>query len=476
MLQYLLNTTAIWLLSLLMYDPLLRRENFHNFNRFYLVFTLLLGALFPLIEWSSAATIYNGNATIQQVATVKQNIVSSAPLAAANFDLAKWFWGIYFTGVAVSIILLIIEIITLLVFYTKGARHVEDFTVIETNKPHAPFSLFNMLFVESKKQYSDTEWQMICLHERQHNHLLHFADLLLLQFSRIVFWFHPLVYMYSRRLLMIHEYQADKVAKNAPEQYGRFLIEQAILKSAPVISHSFNRSPIKNRIVMLTKNTSRAARIKTLVFIPVILTCMVCFAQNGKDHKRQRNGDVITFMGHKFELSKALPPDTVMTQDPTTGKMQMILARITQHPVKMDGKEIYSIEKVSQAPTLKTPEQSLRELLLNRLHSELSQLPDGKYYMLVSYIITDAKGAIVYYDFDGINPAGGPFTSKSAAIPAALQKEINSKVEKVIDEIKVNPAINNGQKVLCLTNSGKVFDSSTPIVVKDHTASWTDHF
>ena len=59
MLQYLLNATAIWLISLVRFDIFLRRESYHGYNRFYLLLTFLLGALLPLWQWQDDGAIYN---------------------------------------------------------------------------------------------------------------------------------------------------------------------------------------------------------------------------------------------------------------------------------------------------------------------------------------------------------------------------------------------------------------------------------
>ncbi len=45
--QYLLETSAVWLVSLAVFDFFLQKENYHGYNRFYLLFTLLLGVARP---------------------------------------------------------------------------------------------------------------------------------------------------------------------------------------------------------------------------------------------------------------------------------------------------------------------------------------------------------------------------------------------------------------------------------------------
>jgi len=269
MVQYLLNATAIWLTSIIAYDVFLKKESYHGYNRFYLLFTFLLGLLLPLLL--SQADITRYGASIDKVVS-------------DHTEWTQWILIAYGAGAFVSLSFLVADTIKLFSLYRSGAGYVDKgWSIIETNKAHPPFSFLDTLFVTSKDQYTVEEWNMILTHEKQHSILLHVVDMLILQLTRIVFWFHPLVYMYHNRLLLIHEYQADQASSLPPDEYGRFLIEQAVLQAAPVLSQSFNRSPIKNRIVMLNRNRSPRtgkANLKLLLVLPLTLFCLFFFAKN----------------------------------------------------------------------------------------------------------------------------------------------------------------------------------------------------
>ena len=302
MLQYLLNATAIWLISLVLFDVFLKKESYHVYNRFYLLLTFLLGALLPLVHWpQDAAPVMQAavKLPVQQVLIAKEQVINAATPVSHAFDWDQVLGGIYVIGVLVAISLLLIDIVKLAAYYRGGPRTKDGkWLVIETGKEHAPFSFLNTLFVNSRAQYSDEEWEMILVHEQRHTALLHFADLLLMQAARVLFWFHPLIYVYNKRLLLVHEYQADKTAKQPAQVYGRFLVEQAILQSAPALSHSFNRSPIKNRIAMLTHRSSEIARSKLLLFIPLLIVCVFCFSQNSFSNKPKKEGNVCLYRGN----------------------------------------------------------------------------------------------------------------------------------------------------------------------------------
>ena len=330
MLQYLLNTTAIWLVSLVMFDVFLQRESYHNYNRFYLLFTFLLGVFLPLLKWQDNREIYTSalGKPLQQVITLKQNIVTSTTPTTTSVSWQQWLTIIYLAGVFIALCLLAIEIIKLSTAYTAKRSQQDGWTIIETGKEHAPFSFLNTLFVCSIDQYNDEEWNMIVVHEKRHTSLFHVADLVLMQLARVIFWFHPLVYLYDKRLLLVHEYQADNASTQQPQLYGRFLVEQAILQSAPALSHSFNRSPIKNRILMLTRRSSAAARTKMLVFIPLLMVCILCFSKNifSQGNAKKKALDAVMLTSH---------PDTAMYKHHLITNYDLILSDpqlVSVHP------------------------------------------------------------------------------------------------------------------------------------------------
>lgn len=58
MLQYIINSSAIWLTGLIAFDIFLRKEAHHGFNRFYLLLILTAGMLIPLWSWDSDSIVY----------------------------------------------------------------------------------------------------------------------------------------------------------------------------------------------------------------------------------------------------------------------------------------------------------------------------------------------------------------------------------------------------------------------------------
>ncbi len=476
MLQYIVNTAAIWLISLALFDLFLRRESYHNYNRFFLLFTFLLGALLPLIHWQDNTKHYSGTfqKPIEQVITAKQTIVSVGTTPSASVNWQLWITLIYMAGAFVALAILMADVFKMIRFYNKGIKTSEQsWTIISTNKSHAPFSFINTLFISDRNLYSDDEWNMILIHERRHTSLLHLLDLILMQISRILFWFNPLVYIYNQRLLMVHEFQADNAAAQKPKAYGSFLIEQAMLHQAPAFSHSFNRSPIKNRIVMLTRKSSSVAKTKVLVFVPLTIVCLFCFSQNTFSHRPEKVGNFAKYRGNTIEFKAPKKPDSYMKRD-ANGQLHREPIQWPADPIKLNGEKIYygdDDKNISKPYTLKG-HKNLLDCLLQNIAHDCERLDDGEYFLLVTDVVVSTKGEIVYFNNQGIFKDMGDISKQSE-----LKNKIDTKIETLMENAPtLEPALLNNQAVPIYMGSISPFyygyKSHPDLIIKDHKIMW----
>jgi beta-lactamase regulating signal transducer with metallopeptidase domain len=420
--QYLVNTTLIWLVSLLVFDLILRKESYHSYNRAYLLLTLALGIVLPLIPLHQEVVVTSlGSSPSISKAMVARNAVqqtgsyiSATPLQQST-DWSAMLRLVYICGAVVMMFFMAKDMI-LLAKYFKGRRLQNGtWTIIETGKTHTPFSFLKYIFISSSHHYSQAELQMVLAHEKQHGRLLHFADVFLLEIIRIIFWFHPLVHVYRKRLLTIHEYQADAAIVGQRKQYSQFLIQQALLSSPPSLTHSLNRSPIKKRIVMLTHKSTFVAGFKRLVFLPLAIVCFVLFTSNAISNERKDNR--VYYNGNEFELQyiKSFPtyamdsplynllaiggmPDTIAAFNPRTRDIVKLSAVIDTFPVKMNGRLIYKVDELSSVDSTgyrHTTGFELKTYLLDQLASQLKDAPDG-YYSIFDYLVLDDNGNVAY--------------------------------------------------------------------------------
>ncbi|XZF13615.1 M56 family metallopeptidase [Chitinophagaceae bacterium MMS25-I14] len=452
MLQYLLNATAIWTLSLLCFELFLKKETYHGLNRLYLLTTLLLGLLIPLWTWPSSSrtlTAVANQSLYYRASHARQAIVQAVSTTGGNSSVS---WQMilltaYIGGAAISIVFVIKELTQLFRYYRRGIKQYDaNWLIIETGRQHSPFSLLHMIFISDRKTYSSDQWQIVLQHEQQHSRLGHFADMLLLQLLQIAFWFHPLVYIYRRKLLLVHEYQADAASVADLKQYGQFLLEQTMLRSAPSVTHSFNYSPIKNRIFMLTrKNPSRTFSARYLLFFPILFLSLACSKGNASDGggigKWKKEGNKATNNGNVLEFSSK-EIDTVIMIDPATGAQHSSVLVTGEQPLKLNGSRIYADPET--APVYEGG-ANWETALFNTLHPDLDKLGDGKYELSIYSMIIDKTGKLIYYESNGLEQihAPAPITAENNGKPGAIAS--SEKVEKVDEALKqrINDRINS---------------------------------
>jgi hypothetical protein len=474
MLQYLMNVTAIWLLSLAIFDLFLRRESYHGYNRAYLLSTLILGLLLPLYDGGEQIMNY-GAAVAEPVYLAAQqadNIAKATINNNAGSPSFNWVLAVYALGACISILLLLKEVWLIRKLYVQGRKSKDGvWTIVETGKNTSPFSAFRYIFLSSKSNYDETQLHMILQHEEQHGHLLHFIDLLVLQLVRVAFWFHPLVYIYGKRLQMVHEYQADNRVEKQADVYGHFLIEQAMLQPAPSLTHSFNRSPIKNRVTMLTHTSSALARGKKIVIVPMVLCCLLFFTQKSFSETVRKEGNKIYYKGNVFEMwSPHAGPDTIMLEDPVTGEMIMKITMVDTVPVKMNGVDVYTVQEMSKSErdAAKLTELDVQAYYITKIREYLSPLNDGIYNLRGSIVLNEDGDVVYHQGFKLYKMSGGVKPPEITEADKKMMEEASQKIVKLISDTRASfkPVHRGGQPVVYRITDTYV----NSFTVKDHNA------
>lgn len=454
MVQYIINLTSIWLTSLLVFDIFLKKESFHSYNRLFLNITLLLGVLLPLWSWQPDAIIYStelSTTIANQASTIRTQVASAGSQSLTNWQ--TWLLTAYLLGMLLTAAYLFRELIHIVQLYKGGEKtSINGWTIIETNMQHSPFSAYKYIFISSKSAYSSSELSIVLTHEQKHIQLLHFIDLLFITLLKVVFWFNPLIYLFEKRLLMVHEYQADASIKEDKSTYGKFLVEQSILKSAPILSHSFIRSPLKSRIKMLTKQSKRIANLKQLIIAPLVLFTLLCFTQNNLLFAQEKKveGNNIYYKGNTIELTEKMPDDTVYVSDPVTGEIQMVITSLTPSPAKLNGVDLYKkYYRSSNLPPLfeETIEHIKTEIKKN-LNDALNTMEEGSFRYAIENLIVDQKGKIIYYE---LAKTGSAFRFANGGENYDLQEDVRNNIEQkivnVLDNLKVDFFLENGKPV-----------------------------
>lgn len=275
-LHYLLEANIYLGVFYVAYCLFLNKETHYLLNRFYLVLSsivsfilpvLQLGILLPPLPEPPTASYF----VAQQVTHVAAPIAVPVQVTAPAFTLQDGLWYLYLAGAFVCAVLLAIKLFSLfkLIRTNKVVIH-DNYRVVYLKDTNTAFSFFNYLFIGTAANNERT----ILRHELVHIRQKHSADILFLEFLKIINWFNPLVYLLQNSLKTQHEYIADEqtvINEADATSYSSFLVNNAYGLSGPAITHSFyNLNLLKNRIIMLHQQRSgNLARLKYLVAVPI---------------------------------------------------------------------------------------------------------------------------------------------------------------------------------------------------------------
>lgn len=262
--QYLLLANLYLVLFYGFYALLLRSETFFQLNRIYLVASVLLSFLIPLIHSNWVQDLF-----ITQ--KVQYNLfVYSSPLMVYHFK------PIEDSHITIGQLMLYIYAAGAVIFAARFVWQLISLKkIIDQPGSTGPFSFF-----KSIRLGESSDNHVIAAHEQVHSRQLHSADILLIEVLSVINWFNPVVYLYKLGVKHIHEFIADRQAlKNGTDkmEYALLLLSQTFKTPAhQLVNPFFNHSLLKRRIIMLQKNRSqRAALLKYGLSAPLFALMLI---------------------------------------------------------------------------------------------------------------------------------------------------------------------------------------------------------
>jgi TonB family protein len=277
--SYLLEGSIILSIFYLFYWLFLSKLTFFEWNRYYILLTLLLTLSIPLIQFEInflPQTSTGGEIYFAALPEFEINNTASSPITYGIYLLL----GVYLIGVAKQLLVLISGIAYLLVQLKKSERIRKDGYTIIVNPKFEPSSFFHFILLPAYDS-ADRKQQLILLHEYSHARQLHSFDVLLLQVVRIVLWFHPLIRPLEAQLHEVHEYQADQevTVVHPKKEYAQLLLNLVLGQQRSLPVNSFNQFQLKNRIIMMHKNPSpNQQKVRFLFAIPIVLLTLAVFS------------------------------------------------------------------------------------------------------------------------------------------------------------------------------------------------------
>ena len=250
-------SSGIFLLCYLLF---LRKEKYHQLNRFYLLFSLAFSSLLPFIKFS---------VPVQPLMPNTQSFLTTVTEAPAiPFGMV-----LYVAGAALFFILFLLRLFKVLKqIIGKHFIELNGLKVMDNPEQKVPFSFFHYVVVDFATFESD-ELDMVLRHEAAHAQQWHTLDILFVELVGVVCWFNPFVWAYKSALKSQHEYAADAavIHSNVPRNdYFDLILKQIRHQNHLSPVHSFSATAVKSRIrMMMATVPGRRSWMRYLSVIPM---------------------------------------------------------------------------------------------------------------------------------------------------------------------------------------------------------------
>ena len=344
---YILEWTLCLSAFLLLYKMCFSGSTFHRFNRLFLLGSVVVSALLPLIhittseEMEPIAGVCRLNTEeLEQIPVVT---TLSAPIVPQSVSVllqegqkaeSEWEIETLSTGQTVFMILALIYLIyiaiqvigwlrsfTKMMLFLKGKRKRRVgrwIRLVAHEEEYGPFSWMNCIVISNKEQGFARRASI--RHELSHIVLLHYADLVFLLLCTIV---NPICWFVMKEIKVVHEYEADDEVINhyriQSRDYQRLLIMRTVGAEAYALACSFNLN-IKKRIMMMKKKQSTWWRIMWIaVTIPLVGIALTAFSKPKEALKEvvDSSASVIYNLPSTIYDSEAAEAEVIEPQGPT---------------------------------------------------------------------------------------------------------------------------------------------------------------
>lgn len=273
----------------LAYMLLFEKERMNQFKRFYLLFSLALSFIIPLITFESKAEIIPVEAIYSFEPTTNIATVPNEPQIASSLPPKQpattpyLLLGAYIGITALLLARFIKNMYSLAIKVKKGKKTTwQGVTLILNENESTAYSFMNYIFVSQADYENHKIHNGILQHELAHVKQKHSIDVVLIELLQIFLWFNPLLYCYRRAMQINHEYLADESVigrYHDVNTYQMVLINYISTQSGLTLTSQFNYLTIKKRLIMMSKkNSLRVALGKQLLLLPILGIALFLFS------------------------------------------------------------------------------------------------------------------------------------------------------------------------------------------------------
>jgi beta-lactamase regulating signal transducer with metallopeptidase domain len=374
---YLVKVNVIFSILFMAYFFLFKNEKAFYLNRAFLLSSLLLSLLLPLVP---AMHVASGSAFPNYVTGINplKNVLGTGPVfqkgaqtgtdpAAHGFSagifshitVIQVLMGIYLLVALVLLNKFIYQLLNLYFLFKRSKRYKGDAIIYcEHNQQVLPFSFFNILFINPGSNYHQLE--LIIEHEKVHIGQWHSLDILLAEVFSIVTWINPLTVLLKRYNRLNLEYIADQEVLNTgidKKQYQLSILQNSMNPNAYPLTNLFSSSKIKLRIKMINQSKPTRKLYKYLFVLPLVLISYLLV-----------NPVIASTAGIKISAAGDMPltafEGIYQDHDAPTAYFKVTVVNSTLVANRLDFKQQYVLNRTSELAFESTDPESGKKLII----------------------------------------------------------------------------------------------------------------
>ena len=262
LLEYLIKANLALVLCLALYWVAFRKLTFFQWNRFYLLGSVVLSLILPLLKLPFETQLLAA-ADIGGIDWAYLDHMVSMPVTQAPFTESGSPRSLVLPAYLLVSLALLLRGAWKLRHLLKGLESASlvskgRIKIYVQEEGRGSFTLFRRIYLD--RSAHECRSGFVVKHEMAHAVQLHSFDLIFMEFVMAMLWFNPFVFVLFRQVRDNHEYLADRYAhgdRGSLAEYLECLKAEAVRILAPVPASYFKSSTIKKRIIMLTNHRSK---------------------------------------------------------------------------------------------------------------------------------------------------------------------------------------------------------------------------
>lgn len=434
-LNYLLEASIGLCLFLLVYQLVLRKETNFRLNRIFLLIAIIASVTFPLLKFNTVDSpvpslnfsVETSEANVTNYEPIGESIEASTP----SFSTWEILTMLYAAGLVCFFVVFVVRVFGMIKVLKKSPKYkYNDHNIIELKSKDSPFSFFNYIFIGNNPPISESEKQQIIKHESIHARLYHSFDIVLLNVLGIVFWFNPLIRIYKKIFVQLHEFEADAraVENNDVNEYCSLLARVALHSADYKLANHFSNSLTLKRIEMMRTLKHKLKSWKVVAVaacLPILFFVVSCQDQAETPQYTEVDGRQSSALTLTKNVQQTLdklkaehPDDEFILIGPNGHDPKDFEGEHAKHISTIDGNFVFEAEKITAVEEGKDKSgKVLRYLILQYTNKQKNTLPSDASSNNNSTI----NGEPIYYAVEKMAEAPGGILALQSRLIKQIQ-------------------------------------------------------